>query len=267
MCYCRKLSALSRSIDWFAAYPKLAFVLLLGVLSVGFSSATANAQNKRLPSELYILNLGDSIAAGWKCQKPVNGKRICEADKRDQEGRQNGGYVPEAIKLISARLNLTVQFYNEAVGGATTADLYANLPNILDKHPKATYAFILTGSNDDVRSGNLGCDIPGRNRGLTTGHYLLKVVNELKARGVSPILSTLTPNSCGLAEKNNEILAIAQNFAVEFNDTHAALAPYWNTETICNADNGDALHVSACGDRLIAISLSDTMARYYQNSK
>jgi lysophospholipase L1-like esterase len=91
----------------------------------------------------YYVAMGDSITRGF-------GDSV-SSDDVSQDGRNTGGgYTPILDDLLTGAKGYPQTVMNEGIGGTTSADGVALIPQLLQKHPNAQRFLIMYGTNDSA---------------------------------------------------------------------------------------------------------------------
>jgi lysophospholipase L1-like esterase len=164
---------------------------------------------------INIIAFGDSITAGT--------------------GSTTGGY-PSRLQQIIESTGKTCTIYNFGIPGERTYQGVERIDAVLDAIP-ADMILIMEGTND-IRSHH-----PWQ----TTKLNLQLMIDKAKAKGVTPVLSTLTPSDQAHSEVlipnkyNPMIKELAEKNNIPFVDLYSAIAESWpslNNDGIHPNDNG-----------------------------
>lgn len=184
-----------------------------------------------------ILTIGDSITKGWPY--------VLE----NPWGDRTGGYQPYLENYLSND-GLTSAVYNWGVGGETTVGGVARINDVLDSRG-SDFMLIMEGAND------LYAGISSS----TTQANIGVMIDRVKAKGVSPVVGTITPNTMTSgfdywirSSYNPKILSIAKAKNAMIADQYDALRPNWNDL------NTDGLHPNQAGYKLIAYTWFQVLA-------
>ena len=179
-----------------------------------------------LRAETYAVDaFGDSITAGWVVYaRDGNGCVGC------------GGYEPVLQSLLkSAGREAVVK--NWGKGGETTSD-GASRVDIVIALDKPRYMLLMEGTNDLLF---LSPDTVRKN--------MARMVDISLARGVTPILGTITPDSRGgkpISQTNALLRELATQKKIALADLYAAVKDSWSSLT------ADGLHPNSAGYSKIA---------------
>ena len=174
-----------------------------------------------------IIAFGDSITAGT--------------------GSDFGGY-PSRLQQIIEATGKPCTIYNLGISGEKTYQGVNRIDTVLDSIP-ADVILIMEGTND-IRSGH-----PWQ----TTQLNLQLMIDKAKARGVTPILATLTPSN----QDNSEVLIptrwnpmikeLAKQNAITLVDQYSAVKAVWPSL------NNDGIHPNDNGYLYLAETWDDTV--------
>lgn len=162
-----------------------------------------------------IIAFGDSITSGT--------------------GSASGGY-PSRLQQIIEETGKTCTIYNFGIPGERTYQGVERIDAVLDAIP-ADMILIMEGTND-IRSHH-----PWQ----TTKLNLQLMINKAKAKGVTPVLSTLTPSDQANSEVlipnkyNPMIKELAKQNNIPFVDQYSAIETSWsslNLDGLHPNDNG-----------------------------
>jgi len=222
---------------------KVNTVSLLALLTLIGWACHATAQ------PITILTAGDSITAGlkrngsgnyWFC--PANGLVTSSFQSCNGFGKLNvGGYQPDVRQKLSS-IGVSANVYNWGVAGDESWNT-VNQANQAMNSRAAQVIFIMTGVNDlnDVVSV------------ATTVQNVQAIVDNALARGVRPIVGTVTPHRAGVNYDakirliNQGIKAMAESRNVQVADHYSEMNLNWPVY-----HSGDGLHISDAGDDLMA---------------
>lgn len=225
--------------------------LCLGLLLIVQSPA------KALGEELKsILAFGDSLTEG--CDVHLLGNSAC--------GWVDGvswGY-PAELQTILNENNHDIVVYNHGIGGETTAEGVNRIDSVLDTacSQGAEYILILEGTND----------LLFHKTWQQVLFNLTQMVKKSRARGVEPLVATLTPDPEHSYKDIPLMNYWLRDWAVNSEvapvvlvDLYNAVAPYWSSYTNPRGCYNDQLHPNLSGFNAIAAtwyaSLSDLLAK------
>lgn len=187
---------------------KKSFFLLIVFLGSSFGTGVTSGQC------FQVIAFGDSITQGFPYID------------YNPNGRQVGGYEVKLKKLLTGKYGETAVF-NFGVGDETTVDGVNRIGRVLNA-VDARYILILEGTNDR----NLGISRP------TTFKNLSIMIEKSRNHGVTPILSTLTPDTSVFGEGkliastyNVGIKDIAASRGVPLCDQYRVLVNDWGALT------------------------------------
>jgi len=172
-----------------------------------------------------VIAFGDSITAG----------------SIDPGGSDAGGY-PLVLQQIYNNRGQAVTVYNEGYPGERTTSGVNRISTVLGRHPGANFLLLLEGANDVI--GGVSTQ--------TLVHDLGVMIDKTRAKGITPLLSTLTPdekygNTALIANTiNPQISALASDKGVTLVDLYSVVAPSWA------AWSWDGLHPNQDGMYAIA---------------
>lgn len=193
------------------------FVLFIFIcLSVVSHHSPANGET--------IIGFGDSITKGWPyIMNNPNGARV-------------GGYEP-TLETLLGNIGRPSRVLNYGVGGETTVTGVNRISSVLGA-VGANYILILEGVNDMMAGVSAN----------TTLFNLSVMIDKSRARGVKPVIGTLTPYPPHNIESiyNGRIRGLAQQHGALLADHYNAFAPNWG------ALNKDGLHPNSAGYRVMA---------------
>uniref|UniRef100_A0A7C4MLW5 SGNH hydrolase-type esterase domain-containing protein n=1 Tax=Desulfatirhabdium butyrativorans TaxID=340467 RepID=A0A7C4MLW5_9BACT len=177
-----------------------------------------------------IIGFGDSITLGYPY---VNGSG---------DGQRIGGYEPKLETLLIANAG-SWQVLNYGVAGETTYDGVNRVGGVTSGRQGA-YILLLEGTNDFEWGISYN----------TTVYNLGVMIDIAKNAGLTPIISTLTPDSQPIIGSrknipntyNPAIVALAEEKKVALCDQYAALIGNWNAWTY------DKLHPNDSGYQVMA---------------
>ena len=179
-----------------------------------------------LRAETYTVDaFGDSITAGWWVYaRNGNGCVGC------------GGYEPALQSLLkSAGRDAVVKNWGK---GSETTDHGASRIDDVIAHDKPRYMLLMEGTNDLLY---LSPDTVRKN--------MAYMVDLSLARGVTPILGTITPDSRGgkpISQTNALLRELATQKKIALADLYAAVKDSWSSLT------ADGLHPNSAGYSKIA---------------
>ena len=209
------------------------YLSLGNLLTINASSGSETIVESLLsPSgELIILGFGDSITQGYPYRdEPGGGGRFPLPDN---------GYEPtlETLLAVDSRSS---QVLNWGVAGEKTYDGLKRINSVLS-NPYADYILILEGTNDYWHISY-----------ETTIFNLGWMIDESRDQNVTPILSTLTPDTLNpekpiTTEYNPAIRELAVQKGVRLADQYAALIGGWELSYTY-----DGLHPNAVGYNVMA---------------
>lgn len=191
-------------------------ISLVIVFLVLFSGNTAYSS-----SENIILAFGDSITVGEG-----------ENNIKEGNGSRTGGYEPDLEVLIEEN-GPHHDVLNYGLSGEYTMERgdrkggYRRLrENVLPKHPNAKFVLIMEGTNDYWTGASRS----------TTVSMLELMVDTCLARGIEPVLATLTPDmtrSWGPRKQiplyNELIVELAKEKEIKLVDTYTPMVDEWKT--------------------------------------
>jgi lysophospholipase L1-like esterase len=129
----------------------------------------------------YYVAMGDSITRGF-------GDSVF-SDDVSQDGRNTGGgYTPILEDLLTAAKGYPQTVMNEGLGGTTSADGVALIPQLLQKHPNAQRFLIMYGTNDSVPSG-LGLQPDDPSYPGTFKDNMQRIIDAINSAGKVAILA------------------------------------------------------------------------------
>jgi lysophospholipase L1-like esterase len=174
-------------------------------------------------AQLIFDGFGDSITQGYPyISDPPNGARV-------------GGYEPTLEALISST-SYPAYVHNHGVGGERTSSGLFRIDGVLDSFERLEFMLLLEGTNDLLPDGispesiyfNLGA-----------------MVDKIRARGVVPIIGTLTPDDRSfrnkrISETNSLIRQLVAEKGILLCDLHAAMAGSWSSwsDDLLHPDEG-----------------------------
>jgi lysophospholipase L1-like esterase len=167
-----------------------------------------------------IIAFGDSITAG--------------------HSSRSGGYPPKLKSVLNAN-GKPSNVINKGISGEKTPAGVARFDSVLNSWP-SDIILIMEGTND-IRGG-LSVQ--------TTERNLQAMINKAKAKGVTPVLATLTPSNKSGSQTlipnvwNPMIINLAANNGVILSDQYAGINPTWGSS------NADGLHPNDRGYQTIA---------------
>lgn len=183
-----------------------------------------------------ILTVGDSITQGLpEIGSPQSGTRV-------------GGYEPRLENEVSSQTGgkHSAAVYNWGIMGEIAANGEARINGILNSR-SAEFILIMEGAND----------VFGGDTFSHTINALDGMVTKSLAKGVTPILSNITPNTSSpfggllnpliVGNYNPAIADIADNHDIPLVDNYSALASNWGSY-----DSGDGLHPNGSGYQRMA---------------
>lgn len=191
---------------------------------------------------ITILAFGDSITQGYKRDRSGDEWGIISPPF----GARVGGYEPYLEGEFSSHAltrKYTVYVHNWGEHGERTDAGTGRIQGILMYHVSYDYCLIMEGANDlyDGISPS------------TTAFNLGVMIDACRRAAVTPILSTITPNTnvnygdqIG-ASYNPEVIKIAESKSVILVDQYSAVNPEWSQLT-----SGDGLHLNSVGDQVMA---------------
>jgi len=171
-----------------------------------------------------IIAFGDSITQG----------------SIDPAGSDNGGY-PLVLQQIYDNNGLDVHVYNKGLAGERTSDGLSRISSVLNE-TSADFLLLLEGANDVI--AGISHQTLVQNLGL--------MIDKCQAKGVSPLLATMTPDekygntSLINATINPEIKTLATEKNVTLVDLYSVVADSWA------AWSWDGLHPNYDGMSAIA---------------
>ncbi len=186
-----------------------------------------------------IIAYGDSLTEGCNVEEAV----LCDTNIYRWLG--GTGYVGNLTALLTEN-NYNAVVYNFGKGGETVVDSLS-APYRFDAalnalcNEGAEYILIQEGTNDLLHGAN----------GLDVKFNLGIMIDKSRARGLTPLLATLTPDPDhdfkGIELMNTWIRELAVEKDVVLVDQYNALAPHWDVYTNPRACYGDLLHPNATG--------------------
>lgn len=198
---------------------------------------------------LTILTVGDSITSGlkrnasstyWFC--PANGLVTSSLQFCNGNGRLNvGGYQPDVRQKL-VKLEVSANLYNWGVAGHESWNTLTEANRAMNSR-SADVIFIMTGINDLNDNVSVG----------TTVSNVRAIIDNALARGLTPIVGTVTPHRSRrnydpkIRLINEAIKAVAESRGVEVADHYTALDANW-----ARYHSGDNLHIGNAGDDLMA---------------
>lgn len=198
---------------------------------------------------ITILSVGDSITSGlklngslsyWFC--PANGIVTSSFQLCNGNGVLNqGGFQPDITSLFAQR-NINANVYNWGFAGEESWQVYFRVVDAMETRP-ADYVFILAGVND------LNDNVSPQ----TTAFYVTLMMDAVLAKGLIPIVGTITPH-LGNFSYNPKIELINSFIRYHAGEKKIAVAEHYQA-LIGNwgaYNSGDGLHVSDLGDAVIA---------------
>jgi len=132
----------------------------------------------------YYVAMGDSITRG-------TGDSVFWDDV-SQDGRNTGGgYTPILEDLLTAAKGYPQTVINEGIGGTTSADGAALIPQLLQKHPNAQRFLIMYGTNDSAIpiSSGLGLQPDDPSYPGTFKDNMQRIINAINNAGKVAILA------------------------------------------------------------------------------
>ncbi|GAB4332529.1 MAG: hypothetical protein Kow0089_00430 [Desulfobulbaceae bacterium] len=224
---------------------KIFFIPVIGLFLLCAGTITP-AQASTTP----IIAFGDSLTEG--CD--ITGSSTC--------GWVGGwGYWLELQSLIDADgLDYTV--YNHGNGGETTSDGVNRIDSVLDRacSQGASHILILEGTNDLLHY-----------RTWQQVLFNLEVmIDKSRARGIEPLLATLTPDpnpehaykDIPLMNQKIREFAASKQPQVTLVDLDKALSPYWSQYTNPRGCYGDLLHPNWAGFQAMAATWYATLYEF-----
>ena len=201
------------------------------------------------------LVVGDSISNGVA--------DTVRLDNHSIDGKVIGeqGYVGVLQDRLSASRTAPQILYNEAVPGDKSPTLNLRLPSILARHPAATIAQVMIGTNDTGQStpipSGLGCSGAACNG--TYKENMQAVINTLTAAGITPVISLIPPAfimDAPLTDSRN-LLIQEYNTVLLTELSIAAVGPDFFTYFLSVDENrvsmfADQLHFNGLGYMLMA---------------
>ncbi len=175
-------------------------------------------------AELHVLAFGDSVTAGT-----VNSKGVTIR-----------GYEPPLQSMLNSNGQPSL-VYNYGSHGENTAYGLGRLQRVLGGNPYLNYVLILEGTNDP------GAGISEQ----TTIFNLTQMVASVRASGMIPVISNLTPDLVNPSKNipttyNPDIQRMAASNNVLFADNYSPLAPSYSSYTI------DGIHPNQAGYNIMA---------------
>ncbi|MFT6407158.1 MAG: lysophospholipase L1-like esterase [Arenicella sp.] len=230
------------------AIKKPLMLILFSFLLSGFAVSASFAQ------EVKIITFGDSLTAGLKRDASKN--VTCPDGVALEPGRfgdsrmvcygngavNAGGYQTDLATAISD-IYFTPKIVNYGFSGMSTDGMLSQRSAVLSSLPGAQYVLILGGANDAVA---------GISRSTVLSN-LTVIVNDVRNRGMIPIITTVTRNTRDAAFDSrsalyaDDIRQYAANSNVLLADARAAMLPVWG-----DFNSGDGLHLGPLGDQTLA---------------
>ena len=179
-------------------------ISLVGCVFFAFSFFLV-LQQARPASAEDIIAFGDSITHG----------------DIDPAGSDHGGY-PLVLQQIYDNKGLAVHVFNEGIPGERTITGVNRISSVLNRRP-ANFLILLEGVNDIITGISH----------QTVINNLSIMIDKCKAKGVTPLIGTLTPeDKHGFTSfinrtVNPEIKALAARKGVTLVDLYSAVAPSW----------------------------------------
>jgi lysophospholipase L1-like esterase len=187
---------------------------------------------------IEILTMGDSITVGLPYYT-------------EGGGRTNGTYQYEFKKRMNEN-GVSGNVYNWGVSGEMTTEGVNRISSVLNSR-SANYILIMEGVND----------VKGGISSNATKTNIAIMIEKSIARGVTPIVGTITPNSRpgGFDDLtrnvfNPAIIDVANSKGVKVADQYAALRPGWTSKPL---HYGDDLHPNRAGYAIIGNTWYRTM--------
>ena len=199
-------------------------------------------------SALVLLCHGDSITQGLKRDAFGNVSGVTSF----QNGSKNfGAYLP----LLNTKLDASIEpssLYNWGHGGDNSAVGLGRINTVLNSR-SADYILIMFGANDLYQ----GISSSGTKANIKT------MIDRSRAKGVDPIISTITPNTNGSfnpairLDYNPKIFEAANEKNVPIADNYLALdGPNFQAVPY---HSGDKLHLSNAGYQQMAQAWFDVI--------
>ncbi|MGE5943776.1 MAG: fibronectin type III domain-containing protein, partial [Flavobacteriales bacterium] len=129
----------------------------------------------------------------------------------------NNSFVENTmLSLINtAYPNETVEFYNEAINGATSTAMAGYIDDIMNKYPydanKNTYVMVHIGGNDVTRTRPYSTATEGEKTTLTNN--LIYILNAIDEKGFTPVLNMISFRDYDDTTHDNE-----ENGALPYNE-------------------------------------------------
>lgn len=158
----------------------------------------------------------------------------------DPAGSDHGGY-PMVLQQMYDNNGIAVHVYNEGVPGERTSAGVSRISSVLNRRP-ASYLLLLEGANDVI--AGISPQTLVQNLGI--------MIDKCKAKGVVPLVATMTPeekygNTPLIRDTiNPQIIALAGSKNITLVDLYSAVADSWS------AWSWDGLHPNYDGMLAIA---------------
>lgn len=165
-----------------------------------------------------------------------------------------GGYPPKLSNMLNGN-GKPATVVNKGISGEKTPAGVARFDSVLNSFA-ANIILIMEGTND----------IRGGLSVATTQHNLQVMINKAKAKGVIPVLATLTPSdrsgSTTLIPNtwNPMIKSLASSNGIVLSDQYAGIIGTWSTST------ADGLHPNDTGYRTVAQTWYNSMSGMISSS-
>jgi lysophospholipase L1-like esterase len=153
---------------------------------------------------------------------------------------RTGGYPPKLKSLLNAN-GKPSNVLNKGISGEMTPAGVARFDSVLNSWP-SDIILIMEGTNDIWRGLSV----------QTTQRNLQAMINKAKAKGVTPVIATLTPSNKNGSQAliqnvwNPMIKNLAANNGVILSDHYTGINPTWGSS------NADGLHPNDRGYQTIA---------------
>ena len=196
-----------------------------------------------------ILSVGDSITSGLK-RNSGGTFLFCPADDVVTSGFyvcngngvvNKGGFQPDVRSLLAAE-SIDANVYNWGFAGEESWQIVTRVNQAMDSR-SADYVFIMAGVNDLNDNVSVG----------TTVFNVQQMALNVEARGLKPILGSLTPHLGNAAYPakisliNDAIEAFAEENDFAYANHYQDLIANWAIY-----HSGDNLHLSNAGDAVVA---------------